>query len=86
MKCIHCQGEMKKGTTLFHIDRKGYHLMLDSVPAWVCPQCGEVYFEEKEVDAIHDLIKSLEQKAQALEFCVQSMSNKSIQQTANRVR
>jgi hypothetical protein len=34
--------------------------------SWVCEQCGEVYFEEKEVDAIQDLIKSLEQKAQAL--------------------
>ena len=33
--------------------------MLDSVFAWVCEQCGEVYFEEKEVDAIQDLIKSL---------------------------
>ena len=60
--------------------------MLDSVFAWVCEQCGEVYFEEKEVDAIQDLIKSLEQKAQALELCAQSMSNKSIQPTANRVR
>ena len=86
MKCIHCQGEMKKGTTPFHIDRKGCHLMLDSVFAWVCEQCGEVYFEEKEVDAIQDLIKSLEQKAQALELCAQSMSNQSLQPTANRVR
>lgn len=40
--------------------------MLESVPAWVCQQCGEAYFEEKEVDAIQDLIRSIEQKAQAL--------------------
>ena len=66
MKCIHCRGEMKKGTTLFHVDRKGCHLTLDAVPAWVCEQCGETYFEEKEVDAIQDLVKSLERKAEAL--------------------
>jgi YgiT-type zinc finger domain-containing protein len=66
MKCIHCQGEMRRGTTPFHIDRKGCHLMLDSVPAWVCDQCGETYFEEKEADAIQDLMRSVEQKARAL--------------------
>ena len=66
MKCIHCQGQMKRGTTPFHIDRKGCHLVLDSVPAWVCQQCGETYFEEKEVDAIQDLIMSVEEKAQVL--------------------
>ena len=40
--------------------------MLDSIPAWVCEQCGETYLEEKEVDAIEDLIRSVEQKAEAL--------------------
>jgi YgiT-type zinc finger domain-containing protein len=66
MKCMHCQGEMKRGATPFHVDRKGCHLMLDAVPAWICEQCGEAYFEEKEVDAIQDLVSSLEHKARAL--------------------
>ena len=66
MKCIHCQGEMKRGTTPFHVDRKGCHLLLDAVPAWVCEQCGEAYFEEKEVDAIQDLAEAIEQKTVAL--------------------
>jgi len=66
MKCIHCQGQMKRGTTPFHINRKGCHLVLDNVPAWVCQQCGETYFEEKELDAIQDLIMSVEEKAQVL--------------------
>ena len=66
MKCLHCQGEMKKGETPFHIDRKGYHVTLDSVPAWVCSQCGESYFEAAEVDAIQDLIQSIEQKTHAI--------------------
>jgi YgiT-type zinc finger domain-containing protein len=66
MKCVHCKGKMKKGTAPFHIDRKGCHLMLESVPAWVCEQCGEAYFEEKEVNAIQDLIQSIEHKTQGL--------------------
>jgi len=57
---------MKKDATPLHVDRKGCHVLLDSVPAWVCQQCGEAYFEESEVDAIQDLIKSVEQRAEAL--------------------
>ncbi len=68
MKCIHCRGEMKRSTTPFHVDRKGCHLVLDAVPAWVCEQCGESYFEEKEVDTIQDLVRSLEQKMGQLAF------------------
>jgi YgiT-type zinc finger domain-containing protein len=57
---------MKRGTAPFHIDRKGCHLMLESVPAWVCEQCGEAYFEEREMDAIQDLIQFIEHKARVL--------------------
>lgn len=60
MTCIHCQGQMRKGTAPFHVDRKGYHLLLDMVPAWVCEQCGEVYFEEDEVDSIQALIQAMD--------------------------
>ncbi len=50
MKCIHCKRKMQRSSAPFHIDRKNYHLLLDSVPAWICTQCGEVYFEETEVN------------------------------------
>lgn len=66
MKCPHCQGDMKRGTTPFHVDRKGCHLTLDNIPAWVCSQCGEPFFEEREVDAIQDLIRSIEEKTRAM--------------------
>jgi len=63
MKCVHCQAEMTRGNAPFHIDRKGIHVSLDSVPAWVCPQCGESCFEEKEVDSIQALVKTVEAQA-----------------------
>ena len=59
---------MKKGTTPFHVDRKGCHVTLDDVPAWVCEQCGEPYFEEKEVDAIEELVLAVEQKMLKLDL------------------
>ena len=55
---------MTKGTAPFHIDRRGVHVTLEAVPAWVCSQCGEPYFEEQEVDAIQDLIDSVDKKSE----------------------
>jgi len=66
MKCIHCQGVMKKGTAPLHVDRNGCHLTLDNVPAWICSQCGEAYFEESAVNAVQELIKLIDQKSNLL--------------------
>ncbi len=66
MTCIHCRGEMKSATAPFHVDRHGYHLLLDTVPAWVCRQCGEAYFESREVETIQDAIKALDREARRL--------------------
>jgi YgiT-type zinc finger domain-containing protein len=63
---MYCQGQMKKGSAPFHIDRQEYHLTLDAVPAWVCQQCGEVYFDEQEVDSIQEIIRAVEDRAKKL--------------------
>lgn len=62
MKCIHCNGTLKKKTVPYHVDRNGYHLILDTLPAWVCSQCGEHFFEEKEVDSIQDAVRTLDSR------------------------
>jgi len=61
MRCL-CKGEMEKATVAYTVDRKGYHLFVEKIPAYVCSQCGERYFEEKEVEAIQNMIKALEEK------------------------
>jgi YgiT-type zinc finger domain-containing protein len=66
MKCIQCQGKLKRGSAPFHVDRHGYHLVMDAVPAWVCSQCGEVYFEDKAVDSIQKVLRSID--TQTLRF------------------
>lgn len=66
MKCIHCQGEMKAGAAPFHVDRKGYHLLLDAMPAYVCSQCGEAYFESSAVDLIQEAIRGLDDQTARL--------------------
>jgi YgiT-type zinc finger domain-containing protein len=57
---------MNKQTAPFHIDRKGYHLTLEAVPAWVCQQCGEVYFDEAEVDSIQEIIQAVEDRTKKM--------------------
>ena len=57
---------MKRSTAPFHVDRDGYHLVLDTVPAWVCGQCGEAYFDEREVDAIQQAIRDLDDHTRKL--------------------
>ena len=57
---------MKRGIAPFHVDRKGYHLTMDRIPAWVCSQCGEAYFDEAEVDAIQETLRALDQQSEKL--------------------
>jgi YgiT-type zinc finger domain-containing protein len=60
---MYCQGEMTRGSAPFHVDRKNVHVSLDKVPAWVCTQCGEVYFEEAEVNAMQEIIRAVDEQA-----------------------
>ena len=66
MKCLRCRGAMRRSTAPFHIDRHGYHLVLDAVPAWVCGQCGEPFFEEREVDGIQGAIRTVDEQTRRL--------------------
>ena len=66
MNCINCKGKMERGIAPFHIDRKGYHLLLDAIPAWVCSQCGENYFEESEVETIQEILKVIDKRTEEL--------------------
>ena len=62
MECFYCKGSMVRGKTSYALNRQGCHLLIEEVPAWICLQCGEAYFEGEEVDAIQDLIKTLDSK------------------------
>ena len=67
MECLYCNAQMKKGTAPFSIDRNGYHISWDAIPAWVCEQCGESLLETQEVDTIQDALAVLDGVASPLE-------------------
>jgi YgiT-type zinc finger domain-containing protein len=66
MNCVHCHGPMERSTAPFHVDRDGVHLVLDAVPAWVCRQCGEAYFEESDVDRMQEIIRAIDERVEGL--------------------
>jgi YgiT-type zinc finger domain-containing protein len=66
MECLDCKAQMKRGTASFSIDRNGYRISWDAIPAWVCEQCGESLFETKEVDTIQDALAVLDRDTVSL--------------------
>jgi len=60
MECLHCKGEMERRTAPFTVDRHGYHIRWDAIPAWVCTQCGRPFFEEHEVEEIQRALEALD--------------------------
>ena len=59
MECIYCKGTLVYKTTSYTASRQGYHLIIDSVPAWVCEQCGEPLFDERAVDTIQGMLREI---------------------------
>jgi len=60
MKCANCGHEINKVISRYCINRSGYQLALEGVPAYGCPHCGARYFAEAEVDAIQEMVQDLE--------------------------
>ncbi|HEV7787129.1 MAG TPA: YgiT-type zinc finger protein, partial [Thermoanaerobaculia bacterium] len=52
MRCLRCQGAVEKGTAPVRVERNGYKLAWEQVPAWVCKRCELAYFEPGEVETI----------------------------------
>ncbi|MCX7095345.1 MAG: YgiT-type zinc finger protein [Methylobacter sp.] len=66
MKCFYCKGQMIKSNAPFSADRNGYHISWESVPAWVCTQCGEAFFEEDEINHIQKALQQIDHETLAL--------------------
>ena len=60
MQCPHCKGTLVRTKTSYTATRKGYHLIVDDVPAWMCEQCGETLFDEETVDTIQETLRQVD--------------------------
>ena len=66
MECFHCKGKLTRKKISYTVNRKGYHLVIDDVPAWVCEQCGEPLFDEETVDAIQEMLRAVDARVDRL--------------------
>jgi len=64
MNCLFCNGKLKKSAVSYTVNRKGYHLYIEKVPAHVCTQCGEKFFDEKETRTIQNALINFEKTLQ----------------------
>ena len=59
MRCLRCQGPVQKGAAPVRVERDGYRLAWESVPAWVCTRCEHAYFEPREVDTVRKALREM---------------------------
>ena len=67
MECSHCRGRMERGTAPLSMDREGYQIHWDAIPAWVCLQCGEPHFGAREVEAIQRILQRVDEETPGVE-------------------
>ena len=66
MRCLHCQSELKRGTSTFTESRNSYVIALQDIPAWVCTQCGEPMFDTDAVFGIQDVLQVVDERVAKL--------------------
>ena len=66
MECFYCKGKLIRTKVSYTVSRKGFHLIIDDVPAWVCEQCGEPLFDEETVDAIQEMLQEVDVRLEKL--------------------
>ena len=53
MICVYCKtGDPTSGRTTVTFDREGVTIVIRNVPARICPQCGEQYFDADTTDRL----------------------------------
>jgi len=60
MRCLRCQGAVERGTAPVRVERNGYRLAWEEVPAWVCGRCELAYFEPSEVETIRRALGAMQ--------------------------
>jgi YgiT-type zinc finger domain-containing protein len=66
MQCLYCKGTLARKKVSYAASRKGYHMIIDDVPAWVCEQCGEPLFEEQAVEAVQGILREVDLRVMSL--------------------
>lgn len=61
MDCFMCKGTLEEKKVNYIVDLEETIIIIKGVPAKVCRQCGEQYFDDKTSENIEALVNQLKQ-------------------------
>lgn len=59
MKCFMCNGEVIEKKVNYMVDLENTIIIIKGVPAKVCTQCGEQYFDDRTSENIESIVNKL---------------------------
>ena len=57
--CSECKGRVKRKTISQEFEKEGVKVKLSGLKAWVCSQCGEIYFEPGGAEKVAQAVNCL---------------------------
>lgn len=75
--CNVCEGNLRHELVSYTQWYQGRLIVIENVPAWVCEQCGETYYDPDVVERIQALIWSGAEPTRVIETPVYDLSKAS---------
>jgi YgiT-type zinc finger domain-containing protein len=72
--CAVCGGKLRQRLTTYTQEYDSRLVVVENVPAWVCDQCGETYFDPEVVEQVQALIWSGAKPARVIETPVYDLN------------
>jgi len=66
--CEFCEGKVEHRIVRARFAFKGQVVYIDRVPAWVCPKCGEQYFDAPVYKRLEDIARHSDQITETVCF------------------
>ena len=63
MNCFICKGDLEEKKVNYVVDLENTIIIIKGVPAKVCTQCGEQYFDDEIAEHIKKIVNQLKQLA-----------------------
>lgn len=60
MKCSVCKGNMVQEMTTYKTEINGEEVLIEDVPLWVCEQCDSSFLDDEVIEAVEDMLTSLQ--------------------------
>lgn len=61
MNCFMCKGQLIEKKVNYMVDLEDTIIIIKGVPAKVCTQCGEQYFDDKTSENIEKIVEQLKE-------------------------